>query len=106
MFRTTPGIDYGYMLRFEPAACRVVFDHWPRQRGSRPFMVERPLHPDRFAWDKPIRMQLFVQGTIADAFINDYAAMIVRIHGHPEGCAGLFVENGAATFSDVTVAPL
>jgi beta-fructofuranosidase len=106
LFRTNDGLDRGYTLRLEPASCRVVFDRWPRRRGTRPFMVEQALHPDRFAWDEPMTIQLFVQGTIAEAFVDDQAALVVRIHAHKQGCAGLFVENGAAMFGGTTVTPL
>ena len=94
------------MLRLEPAFCRVVFDHWPRTRGTRPFLVERPLHPERFAWEKPIAIRLFVQGTIAEAFVGDQVALVARLYRHTQGCAGLFVENGSANFEDLTVTSL
>lgn len=111
LFRTTSDLAQGYMLRLEPRLCRVVFDRWPRigvgnEGSDRPFMVERSLHPDRLAWGKPIVIQLFIHGTIAEVFVGNQVAMVTRIYDCKEGCVALFVENGEAKFQDVTVRSL
>jgi beta-fructofuranosidase len=106
LFRTTPDLARGYMLRLEPNLRRVVFDHWPkgwpRVRGEHPFTVQRPLNPPHFSWEKPITVQLLIHGTIAEVFVDNQVALVTRIYDHKDGDVALFVENGEAEFEGIT----
>ena len=106
MFRTTPDLARGYMVRLEPNLGRVVFDHWPkgwpRVRGEHPFSVQRPLHPRHFSWEKPIAIQLLIDGTIAEVFVDNQVALVTRVYDHKDGDIALYVEHGEAEFEDIT----
>ena len=116
LFRTTPDLARGYMVRLEPHSCRVVFERWPKPwpwrtefwrnvagvRGKHPFMVQRPLHPNQISWDKPLTIQLLIRGTIAEVFVDNKVALATRIYHHKDGDLGLFVEHGEANFEDIT----
>ena len=106
LFRTTPELDRGYMVRLEPTLRRVVFDHWPkgwpRGRGEHSFTVQRPLNPTHFSWEKPITIQLLIDGTIAEVFVDNQVALVTRIYDHEDGDVALFVEYGEAGFEDIT----
>jgi hypothetical protein len=65
-------------------------------------MVERPLHPSHFSWEKPITLQLLIHGTIAEVFVDNQVALVTRIYDHKDGGVALFVEHGEATFEDIT----
>jgi beta-fructofuranosidase len=116
LFRTTPDLARGYMVRLELPLCRVVFERWPKPwpwkkefwrnvasvRGTHPFMVERALNPNQFSWEKPITIQLLIHGTVAEVFVNDRVALVTRIYDHKDGNVGLFVEHGEARFNDIS----
>ena len=106
LFRTTPDLARGYMVRLEPTLRRVVFDHWPkgwpRVRGEHPFTVQRPLNPPHFSWENPITLKLLIDGTIAEVFIDNQLALATRIYDHKDGGVALFVEHGEANFEDIT----
>jgi len=120
LFRTTPNLERGYMLRLDPAHNRVVFERWPKSwpwksefwrnvaaaRGQQPFMVQRSVHPSQFSWEEPIRIQLFFHDTIAEVFVQDELALVTRTYDHRDGDFALFVEHGAADFTELTLKPL
>ena len=108
------------MLRLDPAHNRVVFERWPKSwpwksefwrnvaaaRGQQPFMVQRSVHPSQFSWEEPIRIQLFFHDTIAEVFVQDELALVTRTYDHRDGDFALFVEHGAADFTELTLKPL
>ena len=91
-----------YQLRLEPGRNRVVFDRWPRP-GDEPFMLERPL---AFAPGQDVRLKVFLDGTLVTAYLDDSVALDCRAYDHRGGALGLFVAEGEATFSNVTVRSL
>jgi beta-fructofuranosidase len=119
-FRTTGDLERGYMLRLEPSRGRIVFERWPKSwpwkqefwrnigaaRGTHPFMVQRTVLPEQFSWERPMTVQLFLQGTIAEVFVNQELALVARIYEHRDGCLALFVEHGEADFEGMTFRPL
>jgi beta-fructofuranosidase len=98
LLRADERLETYYQLRWEPGRERVVFDRWPRP-GDEPFMLERPLH----AAGETIRLKVFLDGAVVTAYINDSVALDTRAYDHRSGGLGLFVSEGAATFSNVTV---
>lgn len=119
-FRTTGDLERGYMLRLEPSRGRIVFERWPKSwpwkqefwrnigaaRGTHPFMVQQTALPEQFSWEGPMTVQLFLQGTIAEVFVNQELALVARIYEHRDGCLALFVEHGEADFEGMTFRPL
>jgi beta-fructofuranosidase len=99
MLRSSNDYESAYYVRLEPGRNRLVFDSWPRA-GDLPFMVglERPLplHPDT-----PVTLKVFVEGTLCEVYADNKIAMSVRLYNLPTGSWGVFVNEGAACFSDV-----
>ncbi len=99
LLRADENIETYYQLRWEPGRNRVVFDRWPRP-GDEPYMLERPLP---VADGESVRLKVFLDGTVVTAYVNDTVALDVRTYDHRRGGLGLFVSEGEATFSNVTV---
>jgi beta-fructofuranosidase len=100
----------GYLIRIEPRRNRLVFDRWPRRRtgpaqwqisGDSPFApeLERPLPETQ----GPYHLRVVVDGTICVAYVNDLVAMSARIYDRRAGALGLFVGEGSASFTNVSI---
>lgn len=111
ILRASADASEGYLLRIEPRRNRLVFDRWPRQRtgpaqwqisGDVPFLpeLERPLRPSNGRYD----LRVVVDGTICVAYINDEVALSTRIYDRRTGGVGLFVGDGAAEFTRLSIA--
>jgi len=100
LIRTNADFSAGYMLRFEPAKNRVVFDHFPRA-GDAPPLVERPL---RMTPNKPISFAVFVEKTIVEAFIGERGALSCRTYERYDAPAGLFIIEGGVRYGELRVA--
>lgn len=101
----------GYLIRLEPRRNRLVFDRWPRQRtgpaqwqisGDVPFAaeLERPLD----CTGGRHRLRIVVDGTACVTYVDDQVAMSARMYDRRTGGVGLFVGEGAATFTEVSMA--
>jgi len=99
IFRADETFDSYYQLRLEPANRRVVVDRWPRP-GDQPFLLERPF-PMKAG--KPVRLLVLVSGTCLVAYANGSVALSCRMYDHRAGRLGLFVTEGSARFSRVSV---
>ena len=111
ILRSSADGSEGYLLRIEPKRDRLVFDRWPRRRtgpaqwqisGDVPFLVEleRPLRP----CDGRYELKVVVDDTCCVAYVNDEVALSVRMYDHRSGGVGLFVGDGSARFTDVSIA--
>ncbi len=94
-----PELESGYQLRWEPEKKRVVFDRWPRP-GNEPFMLERFLGA---SIDLFLDLNIYIDGTILVAYLNQTIALTHRIYDHRKGKLALFVTDGEASFSDITI---
>ena len=99
LFRADATFDKYYQLRLEPANRRFVMDRWPRS-GDQPFMLERPL---AIKAGLPIRLRVIVSGTCLVVYVNDSVALSCRMYDHRAGQLGLFVTEGEARFSRISV---
>jgi len=99
LLRADDALDSYYQVRLEPAAQRMVIDRWPRP-GDQPFMLERPLTMKAGA---PVHLTLLVDGTCLVVYADDEVALCCRMYEHRAGGLGLFVTEGAAAFSDITM---
>jgi beta-fructofuranosidase len=97
LLRADLTLDHYYQLRWEPGRNRLVFDRWPRP-GDEPFMLERPL-----SYSEKLRLRVFIDGSVIVAYANDEIALSCRMYDHPQGQWGVFVGEGQATFSDVSL---
>jgi beta-fructofuranosidase len=85
-------LEKGYYLRFELAEKRLVFDVWPRP-GDAPYLLglERPLALEA---GQPVKLVVFIEGTVVEAYVNERIALSARMYDHPEGSWGVFVSEG------------
>jgi beta-fructofuranosidase len=110
VLRAGPDGEAGYQIRLEPRRQRMTFDRWPRRRtgpmqwqisGDVPHVVEleRParLSPGRH------RLDVLVDGTACVAYLDGEVAMSARMYDRRTGGLALFVQEGAASFHDLTV---
>lgn len=111
ILRSTPDGAEGYQIRLEPRRGRMVFDRWPRRRtGEGQWQIsgdvahavelERPaaLAPGEH------RLQIVVEGTALVAYLDDRVALSARMYDRRSGGVGLFVGEGRAAFTDISVA--
>jgi beta-fructofuranosidase len=101
MLRCSEDLESGYYLRLEPGRNRLVFDSWPRP-GDMPFMVEleRPLE---VAPGQRVTLQLFVDGTVCEVYAAGKIAMSARLYNLAAGQWGVFVNEGTASFDDLSL---
>ncbi len=111
MLRASPDGETGYYVRLEPQRGRLVFDRWPRRQpglldwqlaGDIPHAVElerfSPLDPGA-----PHRLDIVVDGTACVTYLDGNVAMSARMYDRRSGGLGLFVGEGAARFTDLSV---
>jgi beta-fructofuranosidase len=99
ILRATEDLEAYYQLRIEPSRRRVVFDRWPRP-GNEPFVFERPL-PE--AVRSPVRLRVLVDGSAIVAYVDDAVALSARGYLVDGPDVGVFVSEGSATFSGISV---
>jgi beta-fructofuranosidase len=82
----------GYFLRLEPQRGRVVFDLWPRP-GDQPFLtgLERPLV---LKAGEPVEIELYVNGTLCEAYLNGEVALSARMYEQQGEGWGVFASEG------------
>ncbi len=97
MLKTSPDLETGYYIRVEPQRARLVFDAWPRP-GDQPHFagLERPLHLQP---GKAVRLQVYVDGSICEVYVDGQAALSARMYDHAEGAWGVFAAEGEARFA-------
>lgn len=111
VLRASSDASEGYLIRIEPRRNRLVFDRWPRLRtgpaqwqisGDVPFAPE--LERDLPQSEGRYQLRILVEGTICVTYVNDQVAMSARIYDHRTGGIGLFVGDGTASFTDISIA--
>ena len=99
LLRAGEGLERAYVLMVEPLLQRITLRPWQSWGDAEPF-VERPLRMPR---GEPISLQLALEGTILEVLVNHRCCLTCRLYDHRQGHLGLFVENGLAEFSGLTV---
>jgi len=92
-------LDAGYLVRLEPGRQRVVFERFPRP-GDEPPIIERPLNLNS---TQPVKVQVLVEGSVIVIYVDDVVALSTRGYEHQNGDFGVFVSEGAATFSAISL---
>jgi hypothetical protein len=77
----------------------VAVERWPHL-GELASLVERPLEVEP---DAPVKVQLFIDGDIVEAFVNGRGALACRVYDYQEGELGLFSEYSGADFRDLRI---
>jgi beta-fructofuranosidase len=102
VLRADANLDHYYQMRLEPSRQRLLFDRWPRP-GDQPFILERPL---ALQAGQPVRLQVFADGTLFEIYVDEKVALSTRGYAHTSGDWGVFVNQGAATFTGLELATL
>lgn len=103
LLRTDPGLSDGYRLAIEPEAQRFTFSSYGPEGRPRLRPVDRPLPCDP---RQEFTVTLILSGSIVEVFVNDRSALALRVYDHRGPSFGLFVEEGAGTFTDLSVRSL
>ena len=105
LLRASDDLESYYQVRLEPAKNRVVLDRWSPQFSitttNPPFMLERRVV---LAPDRPLKVQLLVDGTALVVYIDDQVALSGRIYDRRTGALGLFATEGEARFDRIRMA--
>jgi len=102
LLRASDDLESYYVVRLEPANNRIVLDRWSPNYSETTFndliMLERRavLTPDR-----PVKVQLLVDGTALVIYIDDQVALSGRMYDRRSGALGLFVTEGEARFEGI-----
>ncbi len=111
ILRASDDCDAGYFVRLEPYRRRLVFDRWPRKVPGRyqweiggemahTVELERILPTSASGtWE----LELLIDDTACVTYINGMVAMSTRMYDRRTGGLGLFVGDGAVTFTGVSV---
>ncbi len=107
MLRTGIGLDEAYYVTLEPQRNRITFRGpiMQSEDGGKTF-------PYEVEWERPIELlpdcshllQIFIDGSICEIYINGEVAMSTRMYDIKRGKLGLFVSQGDANFKRVKVA--
>ncbi|MCY2930951.1 MAG: GH32 C-terminal domain-containing protein [Planctomycetota bacterium] len=81
---------------------RVSLERWPRA-WELLFLNERALSVRPGA---PVKLQLFVDGDIVEAFVDDQVAMCARIYDYRAGDIGLFASHASVSFDELRIRTL
>ena len=105
LLRASDDLESYYQVRLEPARNRIVLDRWSPQFSitttNPPFMLERRVV---LAPDRPLKVQLLVDGTALVVYVDDQVALSGRIYDRRTGALGLFVTEGEARFDGIRMA--
>jgi len=101
MINAYENMDSYYQVRLEPGRDRMVFDRWPRA-GDQPFMAERPLDLSRGSSS----LTVLTEDTMVEIYADNRVALSIRAYNRRGGFLGVFVSEGEATFSGISVSAL
>ncbi|MBJ9992388.1 glycoside hydrolase family 32 protein [Paenibacillus sp. S28] len=106
MLRTENTLDDAYYVTLEPQRDRITFRGYIMQseEGGKTFPYEVELErPVNLVPDRPYEIKVFIDGSICEIYVDENIAMSARMYDIPKGKLGLFVNQGSAQFSDVTI---
>ncbi len=92
-------LDSGYLLRLEPGRQRMIFERFPRP-GDEPPIMERPL---TLSNNQPVQVRVLVEGSVIVVYVNNEVALSTRGYEHQAGDFGVFISEGAASFTDMAL---
>ena len=109
ILRASKRLDKGYTIQIEPDRNRVVFKSYPfpDEHGGKilPYEVEleRPLE---LMPDHTYSLQLVLDHSIGELYLNDQVAMSMRLYDLKEGDLVFFVADGEASFENINIRTL
>lgn len=106
MLRARSGLDFAYYITLEPQRNRVTFRGpiMQSEDGGKTFPYEVELErPIELLPDHDHKLEIFIDGSICEIYINEEVAMSARMYDIERGKLGLFVSQGNAQFKQVKV---
>lgn len=109
ILRASKNLGQGYTIQIEPDRQRVVFKAYPfpDEHGgkilSHEVELERPLE---LLPDQTYSLQLVVDDSIAELYLNDQVAMSMRLYDLRKGDLVFFVADGEASFENIRIRTL
>ncbi|MDX6227939.1 MAG: beta-fructofuranosidase [Frankiales bacterium] len=111
LIRSSSDGDRSYCLRLEPKLQRMVFDRWPRKStGTMQWQVSGDvahsveLERSCVIDPGPHQLDLLVEDSVCIAVLDKSVVLTARIYDGSSGHLGIFVGEGSATFSNMTMA--
>ena len=105
MLRSSEDLEQAYYVRLEPRNNKLAFDMWPRSRSEVTQMIE--LNRDiELTPGVPVHLQVFIDGNMGAAYVNDTIAMNFRCYDFAEGSWGVYASEGNATFKNISISSL
>ncbi|HWG83866.1 MAG TPA: glycoside hydrolase family 32 protein [Deinococcales bacterium] len=103
LLRTDQDMTNGYQVTVDPVKQHIVITSYKPDRQPRPAPLVRPFPVKP---GEPVTLTAFFSGSILEVFANDTTALTARLYEHKGECMGLFVEEGAGSFSDINLREL
>jgi beta-fructofuranosidase len=99
LLRATDDLQTACLVMLEPARQRVCLKQWTSWSDST-VELDRPV---AFSGRRPNAVQIFLQGSVLEVFVDERVSLATRLYDRPQGKLGLFVDNGTGTFESVQV---
>lgn len=100
LLRLSDKLDGGYQLVLEPMRQRVILRKWDTW-GDAPPIQDRGMF---FGRNTPIHLDIYVNGSILEAFFDNRVALTSRIYDFKQGDIALCVTHGEALVENVRLA--
>jgi len=102
LLRATPDLLHGYQLALHPRTRQVSLrpiSQWDLDR----VLVSRSL---AIPVGKPLKVRMFLAGSILEVFLGDRASLTARLYTRPEGLTGFEFRDGTGAVRNVQWRPL
>ena len=103
LLRTNDDLTSGYRVYVSPHSQRFGVNAFAAPEGPQVPTVERPLLCEPGA---ETTVTVFFSDSILEVFVNDRAALVLRLYNFKGDRLGLFVHEGGGTFSDLEMRAL
>lgn len=99
LIRTDNSLKKGYLLSVRPKKSRITFGKFPEAWCEpHPFSMERTAEIKE---NQSHTLKVLIRESIAAFYLDDQAALSVRMFQYKDGLLGFFAENGKVVFSNI-----
>lgn len=109
ILRASKNLGQGYTIQIEPDRNRVVFKSYPfsNEHGGKILPCEVELErPLKLMPEQTYSLQLVLDGSMGELYLNDQLAMSMRLYDLKEGDLVFFVADGEASFENISIRTL
>jgi beta-fructofuranosidase len=96
VLRYGEGGEAGYVLALDPVRQRALIRPWSRWGDAEPISAQ----PAPMLRGRPIHVDLYLDGSLLEVFIDDQVVLSARCYDHAAGSLGFWAQDGAAVFSN------